>query len=336
MLPAGLSFSSGGLISGTPIAAGGPTTVTFQVTDSMSTTATKSLSITVVNNDQTTTPSAPTTGGGDGPSTPTIAAGVTTVTSVVNAQGVFNQAVDALSDDNKVLLHISAGAVGLSANGAPLTQISIVQMTTPPAFPSGAGMEGLAYDFTPSGTTFNLPAIIRFSYDPTLIPTGVPATSLQIAYYDNTTSSWITLTTTSVDTSSHFIYAQITHFTPYALTYGVKAMTPSLMATAPTITTTPVGTTTSPQVITTTYNTTPITTTPPTQTEPSSTPTASEVKTIIQLPTANNNPPSNNISVFRMYILAAAIGIALFLATGTATFVWLRHRDIRKKSGRLN
>jgi hypothetical protein len=37
-----------------------------------------------------------------------------------------------------------------------------------------------------------------------------------------------------------------------------------------------------------------------------------------------------------MYILAAAIGIALFLATGTATFVWLRHRDIRKKSGRLN
>ncbi len=46
-LPAGLSLSLGGAITGTPVSAGGPTQVTFQVTDSASATVTKSISITV-------------------------------------------------------------------------------------------------------------------------------------------------------------------------------------------------------------------------------------------------------------------------------------------------
>ncbi len=47
-LPAGLSLNaSTGAITGTPTAAGGPTSVTFRVTDSAATTATKALSITI-------------------------------------------------------------------------------------------------------------------------------------------------------------------------------------------------------------------------------------------------------------------------------------------------
>jgi hypothetical protein len=45
-LPAGLTLSSSGVISGTPTTAGGPTSVTFKVTDANSLTATQSLSIT--------------------------------------------------------------------------------------------------------------------------------------------------------------------------------------------------------------------------------------------------------------------------------------------------
>ena len=47
-LPAGLSLSSAGVISGTPTTAGGPTSVIFRVTDTASATATKSLPITMV------------------------------------------------------------------------------------------------------------------------------------------------------------------------------------------------------------------------------------------------------------------------------------------------
>jgi len=46
-LPAGLSISSSGVILGTPTTAGGPTIVTFQVTDSIKETAMQSLAITI-------------------------------------------------------------------------------------------------------------------------------------------------------------------------------------------------------------------------------------------------------------------------------------------------
>jgi hypothetical protein len=46
-LPTGLSLSSSGIISGTPTTVGGPISVTIQVADSKSTTATESLSITI-------------------------------------------------------------------------------------------------------------------------------------------------------------------------------------------------------------------------------------------------------------------------------------------------
>ncbi len=47
-LPAGLSVSSSGTISGTPTAAGGPTTATIKVTDGLGAAATRDLSITIV------------------------------------------------------------------------------------------------------------------------------------------------------------------------------------------------------------------------------------------------------------------------------------------------
>jgi hypothetical protein len=151
-------------------------------------------------------------------------------------------------------------------------------MTTPPTFPANAGRVTLAYDFTPAGATFNPPITIRFSYDPTLIPAGVAASSLQIAYYDSTQSAWITLTTTSVDTTNHFIYAQITHFTPYAVTYGVKAVTPA-----------PTTTTTTPTTTTITPHTTTTTTTTSTTTTTTTTPATFNVSQLTVSP-ANVNP----------------------------------------------
>jgi hypothetical protein len=188
-------------------------------------------------------------GGGGGITGPITVSGVTDVTGIVDSKGVFSQITNAWSDDKKVVLNIPVNTTGLTASGAPLTQLSIIQLTTPPTFTAGAGMVSLPYDCTPSGVTFNPPATIRFSYDPALIPAGVAETSLQIAYYDSTVNSWITLPST-FDTDSHFIYAQITHFTVYAVTYGVKAVTPIPTTTTPT--TTEVVTTTTPPSSTTT------------------------------------------------------------------------------------
>ena len=43
---------------------------------------------------------------------------------IVNTNGVFSQDLNAFSDDNTVLLHIPAGAVGLIDSEALLTQLS--------------------------------------------------------------------------------------------------------------------------------------------------------------------------------------------------------------------
>ena len=81
--------------------------------------------------------------------------GFTNTTNAINPQGVFNQDVYAFSDDNSILLHIAAGTTVLTSNGITLTQIGIIRMTSVPAFQSGAGIIGFAYDFTPEGITFS-------------------------------------------------------------------------------------------------------------------------------------------------------------------------------------
>ena len=58
-LPAGLTLSSNGVISGTPTTAGGPTAITFKVTDANNLNATQSLSITIITPPSITTNSLP-------------------------------------------------------------------------------------------------------------------------------------------------------------------------------------------------------------------------------------------------------------------------------------
>jgi len=144
--------------------------------------------------------------------------------------------------------------------------VSLLHADTVPAFTTGANAIGLAYDFQPAGITFNPAVIVRFNYDPKLIPDGVDENSLQIAYYGSTANVWVPLPST-IDINNKFITAPITHFSTYAVTYGVKMPAPvQTNTTAPVIITTPLlittPTTTMPVVTTTAASTTmaPVTT----------------------------------------------------------------------------
>ena len=308
------------LVNGQVVISGGQTTTTTPTTTT------------------TTTPAPPGGDGGGGGAvilSPTSVAGVTNYIGAVDTKGVLNQDVNAWSDDNNILLHIPAGSAVLAASGTALTQISMIHMTKPPAFQAGAGIVSLAYDFIPAGTTFIPAATMRLSYDPTLIPAGVAESSLQIAYYDSAIDSWITLPST-VDIADHFIYAQIAHFTPYAVTYGVKVVPPAPTTTT-TVTTTsvmpiPMTTTAGPNITTPTH--TPIEITTPALTETTPTAISAGVTTIAEPPTTTNNPPSTNKPVVRMDILVSAIAVAVFLIAATTTFIWLRHRKLSKTGNR--
>ena len=151
--------------------------------------------------------------GGGGATTP----GITTVSSLVNAQGVFQQTVTAKSADNTVELSIPIGTTGKTKEGTSLSAISVTPMTTPPAPPAQTNVIGLTYDFGPEGATFNPPITVKISYDPTKIPSGVAEKDLKIAYFDSATGKWVNLTDITVDPVSHTISGKTSHFTPFAV-----------------------------------------------------------------------------------------------------------------------
>ena len=88
---------------------------------------------------------------------------------------------------------------------------------------------------------------MTFTYDPTKLASGVPETSLVIAYYSVSEGQWVTLGGI-VDTVNHTITVQVNHFTAFAVITGVTTTTPTATPTTTPKTTTSVTTptTTSP------------------------------------------------------------------------------------------
>jgi len=155
---------------------------------------------------------------------------------VVDSQGIFTQPVTFTSSDGLVSLDIPSGSVGLTATGTPLQQISILPVTSPPAPPSGGDLISLAYDFEPSGATFNPAIYMQFTFNPAIIPTGVSENNLVVAFYNTSNGEWVTVPA-AVDPVSHTITAQVSHFTIYCVMYLPATMSTSTMTTTSILTT---------------------------------------------------------------------------------------------------
>jgi hypothetical protein len=83
-----------------------------------------------------------------------------------------------------------------------------------PAPPSGGSVIGHALDLTPSGVTFDPPAVITFPYSDA---DDVDSSTLAVWVYIN--GSWQYLGGT-VDTEAHTVSVSVSHFTLYALISG--------------------------------------------------------------------------------------------------------------------
>jgi hypothetical protein len=221
------SSSTGGGGGGTITAATTPTTTTTPTT-AITTTMTTNTKLT------TTTPA----------SVPIIISpGVVNVSPMVNSQGIFTQSVTLTSADGLVSLSIPSGTMGPTANGTLLEQISILPVTSPPAPPPGGDFIGLAYDFEPSGATFNPSISMKFTYNPANIPSGVSENSLVVTFYSTSTGQWVAVPAV-VDSVSYTITAQVSHFTIYSVMYipvttstSISTTTSVLKATSTTVTT---------------------------------------------------------------------------------------------------
>ena len=148
--------------------------------------------------------------------------GITNVRPMIDANGMFIQGITALSDDDQTIVTIESGTNVTTADGTPVTQISIIPRDNLPNPPKNVNIISQMYDFGPSGATFNPAATINLQYDPKDIPTDVSESNLVIGYYDNITADWITLASI-VDTTTHNVTAQTGHFSLFAVLSGPTA-----------------------------------------------------------------------------------------------------------------
>ncbi|MDH5696743.1 MAG: hypothetical protein OEZ00_09145, partial [Dehalococcoidia bacterium] len=161
-------------------------------------------------------PAAP-AGGGGGGAPPPPPPGITSLSGFVGGGGRFYFSVIASSEDDVCTLTIDSGTIGLTKDGKPLREISIMVTDEPPTPPEGAYIIGLAYDFSPDGATFEPPASLTFTYDPSLIPKGIDEENLVIALWDADAGNWVVLDDCIVDPVANTITAPISHFTTFAV-----------------------------------------------------------------------------------------------------------------------
>ncbi|MEK7353986.1 MAG: hypothetical protein AABZ77_05730, partial [Chloroflexota bacterium] len=188
-----------------------------------------------------------------------------------------------------------------TAAGLPLSTLTVTPVASPPPPPTGSNVIGVAYDFGPVGATFNPPITMTISYDPANIPPGVAETSLVIAFYNATSGSWEMLTGV-VNTATHTITVQLSHFSKYAVMARLPVTpTPTPAPTTPVITT--------PIFIpapTATATPTPTPTTTPTAT-PTPAPTPTETPVPTSTPTPTLTPTPAGIAVWVWILIALAV-----------------------------
>lgn len=132
-------------------------------------------------------------------------------------------------------LNIPANALGTSQNSVNVS-VSNASNVVPSA--NATPLAGSVKDITATNssgqsiTSLNNDASLSITYDPSQLPVGFDASKLQLGYFDNTTGQWEPVAAT-VDTTSHTLTAQVSHFTEYGpILPGVPSAPTGLSASA--------------------------------------------------------------------------------------------------------
>ncbi len=170
---------------------------------------------------------APSFGGGGGGGTPiySIETNLFSVekTYYIDYTGGIQKEIKGTSQDGNLTITILDGTTALDRDGKRLKTLEVLVNEDPPAPPENTSIIGLAYDFEPTGATFNPPIAFTWVYDPVTFPGDVA--DLVLAYYSEELSRWIELPCI-VDSVTHTITASVSHFTTFAIIGEVALILP--------------------------------------------------------------------------------------------------------------
>ena len=129
--------------------------------------------------------------------------------------GTLMEDVNAASLTQNVEIHIDQGTKVEGESGGSPAPISVTTMDQPPTPPVNY-IVSKAYEFNPSGITFDHPAYITLGYTAKDIPNGVNESQLQVATFDIETLQWVFLES-EIDTDANTITFSTTHFSIFAI-----------------------------------------------------------------------------------------------------------------------
>ncbi len=154
--------------------------------------------------------------------------GSTGVTSTTGSASVDPATGGTVSLGSGASVNIPAGAL----NGTASATVTVQQVNSPPAVPSGFSLLGSVYEFTVGGQTsyqFASDVTLTFDFNPTDVPAGETPS---VYYYDETTGQWVSIGGT---VSGSTITVTVNHFTEFAVMAAPAAQTPATTVTAPAV-----------------------------------------------------------------------------------------------------
>ena len=100
------------------------------------------------------------------------------------------------------------------------TNITVGEVSNPPALPLGLNYVGAPIDLEPDGTAFSAPATIEIPFsEEALSDAGVSSkTALKLYYFDKATNRWLEEKIISIDTANNVVIGEINHFSYHAVT----------------------------------------------------------------------------------------------------------------------
>jgi len=129
--------------------------------------------------------------------------------------GTLMQDVDATSLAQTVEIHIDQGTTVQGESGVPSDPITVTTMDQPPSPPENSSI-AKAYEFNPTGVTFDQPAYVTITYSPSDIPQGIDESQLRIETFNEDTLQWEPVDST-IDPYANSITFSTTHFSVFAI-----------------------------------------------------------------------------------------------------------------------
>jgi hypothetical protein len=143
----------------------------------------------------------------------------TTVTKILSQRvsvysGGSLEVTDSQSSLHGLVLDIPAGALPAD------TTVTIGIVNNPPALPAGLQYVGASIDIGPNGTEMSTPLDIQIPYtDGALSDAGISDdTALRLYFFDTDSGGWEEADIVSIDRNNNVVYAQLHHFSYYAIT----------------------------------------------------------------------------------------------------------------------